>query len=278
MLLYFHLMYASYLALGPIVWLYVRSYLKTNPIRQQALFIHFLPALILVGLAFRGEQLEWESLWFYVYWLLLSQPIFYVIASFLLINKTNQNLTQDQARWLYGLQIAVIVIAAMNILYCLIHFHFYLVISSLLIIMVYMIISLAFNNKLNILFGKNDRKYKNLKLSTSEIEKIWIRLNKSLDGNDLYLDNQLNLSKLAKAVDEPAHVISMVINTKSGSSFNDFINCRRIEKAQAKICVEKDAKMIAIALDTGFSSLSAFNNSFKKYTGLNPSEYRLRNS
>ena len=56
--------------------------------------------------------------------------------------------------------------------------------------------------------------------------------------------------------------------------FNSYINSLRIGRAQQKITQEADKKILAIALECGFTSLSTFNQAFKKNTGLNPSEYR----
>jgi len=59
----------------------------------------------------------------------------------------------------------------------------------------------------------------------------------------------------------------------SGVSPTEFINEQRI-KAAAKQIVETDAKILAIALEYGFKSLSRFYKMFNKYYGISP--VRLR--
>lgn len=54
----------------------------------------------------------------------------------------------------------------------------------------------------------------------------------------------------------------------------EFINELRIKRA-AKQIVETDDKILAIALDLGFTSLSRFHQLFKKYYGTSPGKYRL---
>ena len=67
-----------------------------------------------------------------------------------------------------------------------------------------------------------------------------------------------------------------MINEQLKKNFKNFINERRIEDAKMKIVdpKEKNFVLLKIAFDAGFSSKSAFNASFKKFTGISPSEFR----
>jgi len=276
----FNLENASYLALGPITWLYVRSYLMLNGITSKAIYLHFIPSVIFLFIASIVKQVFGEETWHIFYWAIQLHPLFYVFVSFKIlgINKTViQKLTRNQILWLYWLISFVSVIIVLNFFYFMCFFPYYVGITSLLITTTYLILFLAFNNRLNVLSGKSDQKYKNLNLSNEEITAIWAELRDLLLGEELFLNAQLKLADVSNRLGQPSHVISMVINTQSGKSFNDFINRLRIEKAQTKIRKEKDRKIIAIAMESGFSSLSAFNKAFKKNTGINPSEYRSKN-
>lgn len=53
----------------------------------------------------------------------------------------------------------------------------------------------------------------------------------------------------------------------------EFINELRIKQA-AKQIVETDVKILAVALDLGFQSLSRFYSMFKKFYGISPAKYR----
>ena len=59
----------------------------------------------------------------------------------------------------------------------------------------------------------------------------------------------------------------------SGEKINEFINELRINDAIEKL-KNTDNKILDIALDTGFDSLSTFNRAFKHFTGTTPREYR----
>jgi len=54
----------------------------------------------------------------------------------------------------------------------------------------------------------------------------------------------------------------------------EFINEQRIKQA-AKQIVETDDKILAVALELGFKSLSRFYSMFKKYYGISPAKFRL---
>ncbi|MCD6408426.1 helix-turn-helix transcriptional regulator, partial [bacterium] len=59
-----------------------------------------------------------------------------------------------------------------------------------------------------------------------------------------------------------------------GMSFKKYLTVYRI--SMAKQFLEKtDLKVSAIAMKVGFSNFQSFNISFKKYTGLTPTTYRI---
>jgi AraC-like DNA-binding protein len=63
------------------------------------------------------------------------------------------------------------------------------------------------------------------------------------------------------------------------TNFYDYINQARVEAAKRALAAS-DASVLAIALEIGYNSRSAFYNAFKKHSGQTPSAYRaeLKNS
>jgi YesN/AraC family two-component response regulator len=59
-------------------------------------------------------------------------------------------------------------------------------------------------------------------------------------------------------------------------SFTDFINSYRVEAAKCALLSQENRKIIHVAYDTGFNNKVSFNNAFKKFTGLSPSQFRDR--
>jgi AraC-like DNA-binding protein len=59
--------------------------------------------------------------------------------------------------------------------------------------------------------------------------------------------------------------------------FNDFINSFRIKEAMVQLNeVDQGQKMLDLAYEVGFSSKSAFNAAFKKFTGKTPTQFKRR--
>ena len=95
--------------------------------------------------------------------------------------------------------------------------------------------------------------------------------------NEMYLDENLSLPQLAECLGISPHQLSQFLNTRLNKNFKTFVNEYRIAKAKELLIQDKDAKVLAIALDVGFKSKSTFNSAFLKVTGTVPSEYRKSN-
>lgn len=91
-----------------------------------------------------------------------------------------------------------------------------------------------------------------------------------------YLDPELTLTELARAVNLTRGQLSALINEGTGDNFYDFVNRYRVEQVK-KFMVDpamKHYSMLGLALEAGFKSKSTFNLIFKRFTGLTPTEYR----
>ncbi|MBT8262955.1 MAG: helix-turn-helix transcriptional regulator [Bacteroidia bacterium] len=91
-----------------------------------------------------------------------------------------------------------------------------------------------------------------------------------------YLDPGLSLEMVASHLNLSAGHLSKVINTELKMSFKDYLNELRIEEAKRYLKDPEFEKytLAAIGLEAGFNSRSAFNASFKKITGLTPSQFQ----
>jgi len=98
----------------------------------------------------------------------------------------------------------------------------------------------------------------------------------AMTTNELFLDSELTVHKLAKTINSNSKYISNIINTELNQNFAAFINTYRIEKAK-DLLIDNDYDnytIEAISKEVGFNSKSAFNIAFKKITSQTPSEYR----
>jgi len=118
-----------------------------------------------------------------------------------------------------------------------------------------------------------------LRVSPSSKDKLiqkgyWLR--HQMKVNRFYLDAELSLNSLAKALGIPIHELSKIINTGLRKNFNDFVNEFRIQDVTRKM---KDPAhdritLLGIAYDCGFNSKTTFNRAFKQVTGKSPVQYK----
>ncbi|MEO6733183.1 MAG: AraC family transcriptional regulator [Ferruginibacter sp.] len=101
------------------------------------------------------------------------------------------------------------------------------------------------------------------------------KLAKLMDAEKLYLDNELGLPQLAAEMNISSHDLSYLLNEGFGKNFFQFINSYRVEEAKQLMLSEKHKHLniLGIAYSAGFNSKTTFNTSFKKETGLSPSQF-----
>jgi AraC-like DNA-binding protein len=91
-----------------------------------------------------------------------------------------------------------------------------------------------------------------------------------------YLSPELNLYDLARAIAMPPYQLSALLNRRLGKTFFEFINGYRVEEAKRRLLdpAQGSLKILALALECGFNSKSAFNRVFKEITGQTPSDFQ----
>jgi AraC-like DNA-binding protein len=114
------------------------------------------------------------------------------------------------------------------------------------------------------------------RLSETALMPLKIRLMTLMEQEKIYLDEALNLPKLADKMDISTHDMSYLLNDGFGQSFFQYINIYRIEEAKRLLLSEKHShfNMLGIAYASGFSSKTTFNTTFKKLTNQSPSEFQ----
>ncbi len=87
-----------------------------------------------------------------------------------------------------------------------------------------------------------------------------------LKHHNLYLDSQLNLSKLARKVGVSARKVSQAINQQTRLNVSQYVNQLRIEQA-AQLLATTEPPVIDIMLEAGFQTKSNFNREFMRARG-----------
>lgn len=101
------------------------------------------------------------------------------------------------------------------------------------------------------------------------------KLKKLMETEKLYLHNDLNLPQLASAMNISTQDLSYVINSGLNITFFKFVNSYRIAEAKRLLLSDDNERfnILGIAYNSGFNSKSTFNSTFKKETGLSPSQF-----
>ena len=85
-----------------------------------------------------------------------------------------------------------------------------------------------------------------------------------------YLEPGITLLSVSEKLSSNKTYISRLVNGTYNMPFPDLINTLRIEFAQQYLAGHRNARQNEVAQACGFASASAFNNIFKKVTGMTP--------
>ncbi len=89
-----------------------------------------------------------------------------------------------------------------------------------------------------------------------------------------HFEENINVSVLAERLFMYRGTVSSLFAKHAGISLNDYIYSLRIKKANAMMA--QGRSITEAALNSGFQSVRTFNNTYKKITGITPSEYRKK--
>lgn len=100
-----------------------------------------------------------------------------------------------------------------------------------------------------------------------------IVINKIIQYIEQHFHEKITLDTLATYVHMNSSYLSRLFNKEIGESLTDYINRIRIERAK-QLIVDSDLNINEITYMVGFSDPSYFSNTFKKFTGVTPREYK----
>lgn len=121
-------------------------------------------------------------------------------------------------------------------------------------------------------------RYEKSKIESLDVNSILIQLESLMKKEKLFTDEEISLSSLSENLQISTHQLSQILNERLNKNFYQFINEYRIDEAKKYLVEKPDNTILSIAYSVGFNSKSAFNKSFKQFTGLTPLEYRKKYS
>jgi len=124
--------------------------------------------------------------------------------------------------------------------------------------------------------GNSNTSKENSNEPDEEDKKLMQQVYELIKQEKIFKDLDLTLDSLSKRMNVNRNYLSKAINKTTGKNFNAYINEYRIKEAIKIMSGEKSnlLSIDAIALEVGFGNRTSFYQSFKKITGLSPSDFR----
>lgn len=267
---FMNLGYAAHCAIVPLLFLYVRiRYAREKWTLWN--FLHLFPAVIIVLWSGILEEGFWNTTG---YSLLLYHTLIYIAFTWWQYLRLRREGDTFENRWMISLLLSISILGLAYFSNFVLGLTAYIAGPALFSLMIYYLSFLVFRFHGNIIGlpvgGKLARTW-----SSGESGSMEKKLNQCL-AEKVFLDPTLTVQKLAYKMDVPAYRLSQFINDHYKQSFTDLINAQRVTEASGKLksSSEMQKKIAAIAFESGFNTLSAFNYAFKKVTNQTPSEFR----
>lgn len=270
---------ATLLLIGPLFYSYCCSVLNKSFQLKKHFALHLLPFLFALSAAVMVSR-EWVKTtptWVFVlmFGLYYGHYLCYLLWSYRYIQRVKKETGNTlELQWLLLLCYALTAIWSVYVLNIMEEQIPYIIGPVLYSVIAYGITWVYIRKRY--LDGSSGAKYQTTPLSGTETEEIFENIKKLVVDEKLYKDADLSLAKLSNRLKVSTQKISMAINLCYQSNFNHFINQYRIAHACTLFSDPgfQHYNISFIAYESGFSSLSSFNNAFKKIKGVTPSAFR----
>jgi AraC-like DNA-binding protein len=99
------------------------------------------------------------------------------------------------------------------------------------------------------------------------------RICQYMDEQKPYLNAELKVADVAKALGTNSTYVSRSVNVMKGCTFSQFVNGYRINHAMQLIRQQPDIKITTVSAASGFATETSFFRCFKAQTGMTPKEW-----
>lgn len=122
----------------------------------------------------------------------------------------------------------------------------------------------------------NEKQKDIIKFKEGEDNPYFKKFIQLLETEKLYRNQQLSRDDIAARLNISIGYLSQIINSVTQKNFSDYLNLYRVKEAKIMILNPEfdNYDMVAIGLEAGFNSKSAFYKYFKKETGHTPTTFK----
>jgi AraC-like DNA-binding protein len=277
------------LALGPALYFYYLSLIKTDNRFSRLSLLHLLPFVIMLAAFLVDSPLvRWTDAM-----IVVSFACYFLIIVRLLLSGVTglQHLGQYAGvayRWL-------LILAGLMLITLLVEVGAWVEIgtnkptSESRVILFGVLIFLAFNVFALVLALtraplvewmhtlQDLRLTRTKSLDDAEAEQMFARWQALVLERELYKrEGGVTLEQAGRMMGVPARQISIAVNRIYGGSFSQYLNDCRVREVQRLLVEQPNLPITMLMLEAGFTTKSNFNKEFQRVTGLSPGEYRKR--
>ena len=283
-----------YYTTGPLLYLYFLNLYKRT--LRYNYFLHFFVAMvalipnIVIWLKYM-EAVTWDIPFLFVvrgHWLIAAHMSIYTFLIIRLIfGNKDQNTEFDKVRSKWSkvlISLYAIFILSYISYYVLVRFSFFssewdYMISIMMSVSIYTIgyfiikqPSIFDGELFANLFLPIKNKTESLEMSM--LNEFYENITNYMETKKPYIDNELRLVNLADQIGFSTHLLSKIINKKSGKNFNNFVNDYRLIEAEKLISENSTARIKSIYFDVGFNNKATFYKAFRSKHNCTPLEYK----
>lgn len=277
----FHILPVAIVSYGPLVYAYVISLTCSRSSLPRHIRYTFVPVVFIAVIHIIGhdDYYSWHHIAFHLF-IYAYSLVFLLMAIYRVY--TNLARGKHELSWVYHFVLLVaflIVFIALDYARFITSWQGLKNFTAEAIVWVGFVIALGSLLRSQLYPSIFDRKKstlstsRKLPYSASEVLQMIQNLEAYMSASKPYLIHDLTIRELGEKLDIPAHVISQLINSHFQKNFLEYINTYRINEAK-QLLKKSDLKILAVALESGFSNKTSFNRTFKKFTGLAPSAFR----
>jgi len=125
-------------------------------------------------------------------------------------------------------------------------------------------------------FPNSKKRYSRTRLAGIKTDDLHRRIMELIDVEKIYADENVSLTDCADELSITPHQLSEFLNERMNCNFYTFINRHRIKEAIRLLEQEPDRTILSIAHMVGFNSKSSFYDSFSRFMGMTPNQYRSK--
>lgn len=271
------------LLIGPLTYLYVRSFLAglAQLPAGQAWRWHLGLSFLLIGIGVAFPYTAYRSVWnlsshaIHVFWLC------YLLAAARLLWQSRRAWLNDGHRMATSTMLMLSVFAGSCIMltaYASTPFTSYIVGALSFTFSLHVAVMVFLLRKEIMTPADPQQKYRHTRLAHEDGLAVLAALEQLMTGQKSYLNPNLTLAQLGKRAGCTQAQVSQVLNDKLGKSFTTYVNEYRIAEAKQVLSDEPQLNLDIVAERCGFNSSSTFYSTFKKVAGQTPASFRAQSS